>query len=230
MRADRVIVCLLAIVGLVGCASRPINEPIAKVDPQAGYRPYLLIPKRQNNDPHTLLVLSFSGGGTRAAAFSYGVQEELRRTNIVVDGQHRRLIDEVDIITGVSGGSFTALSYALYGDRLFSEYEQRFLKRNVQGALAARALNPLYWPKYIGGSAGRSELAAEYYDEILFDKATFGDLLHKPGPVAIATGTDLSTGSRLAFFQNDFDLLCSDLNKVRLSRAAATSSAVPVAL
>ncbi len=47
---------------------------------------------------------------------------------------------------------------------------------------------------------------------------------------AIATGTDLSTGSRLAFFQNDFDLLCSDLNKVRLSRAAATSSAVPVAL
>jgi len=41
--------------------------------------------------------------------------------------------------------------------------------------------------------------------------------------VAIATGTDLSTGSRLAFFQNDFDLLCSDLNKVRLSRAAATS-------
>ncbi|MGD9236695.1 MAG: patatin-like phospholipase family protein, partial [Desulfobacterales bacterium] len=42
--------------------------------------------------------------------------------------------------------------------------------------------------------------------------------------------TDISTGSRLAFFQNDFDLLCSDLNKVHLSRAAATSSAVPVAL
>lgn len=48
--------------------------------------------------------------------------------------------------------------------------------------------------------------------------------------MALATGTDLSTGSRLAFFQNDFDLLCSDLNKVRLSRAAATSSAVPVVL
>ena len=48
--------------------------------------------------------------------------------------------------------------------------------------------------------------------------------------MAIATGTDLSTGSRLAFSQNDFDLLCSDLNKVRLSRAAASSSAVPVVL
>ena len=46
----------------------------------------------------------------------------------------------------------------------------------------------------------------------------------------MASGTDISTGSRLAFYQQDFDLLCSDLNKVRLSRAAATSSAVPVVL
>ena len=230
MRVNHVIACFLAAVALAGCASRQINEPIAQVDPRAGYRPYLLIPKRPNNDPHTLFVLSFSGGGTRAAAFSYGVLEELRRTEVVFDGQHRRLIDEVDLITGVSGGSFTALAYALYGDRLFSEYEGRFLKRDVEGALLGRTLNPFNWWKFIGGSAGRSEMAAEYYDEILFEGATFGDLLDKSGPVAIATGTDLSTGSRLAFFQNDFDLLCTDLNKVRLSRAAATSSAVPVVL
>jgi len=230
MRVNHVIACFLAAVALAGCASRQINEPIAQVDPRAGYRPYLLIPKRPNNDPHTLFVLSFSGGGTRAAAFSYGVLEELRRTEVVFDGQRRRLIDEVDLITGVSGGSFTALAYALYGDRLFSEYEGRFLKRDVEGALLGRTLNPFNWWKFIGGSAGRSEMAAEYYDEILFEGATFGDLLDKSGPVAIATGTDLSTGSRLAFFQNDFDLLCTDLNKVRLSRAAATSSAVPVVL
>ena len=136
MHWDRVISCFLAIVALGGCASRPINEPITQADPKSGYRPYLLIPKRQNNDPHTLFVLAFSGGGTRAAALSYGVLEELRRTEIVVDGQRRRLVDEVDLITGVSGGSFTALAYALYGERLFSEYEQRFLKRDVQGALS----------------------------------------------------------------------------------------------
>ena len=105
MRADRVIVCFLAAVALAGCASRPINEPIAQVDPRSGYRPYLLIPKIPNNDQQTLFVLSFSGGGTRAAAFSYGVLEELRRTEIVVNGQRRRLIDEVDMITGVSGGA-----------------------------------------------------------------------------------------------------------------------------
>ena len=227
-------VCLmlwfLLVLALAGCASRPINAPITQVDPKSGYRPHLLMQKRQNNDPHMFFVLSFSGGGTRAAALSYGVLEELRRTDVVVNNQNRRLIDEVDLITGVSGGSFTALAYALFGDRLFSEYEERFLKRDVQGALFWRTLNPFNWWKFIGGSAGRSELAAEYYDEILFEGATFGDLLGRPGPVAIATGTDISTGSRLAFFQNDFDLLCSDLNKVNLSRAAATSSAVPVAL
>jgi NTE family protein len=227
-----VFLMLWIIVALVfsGCASRPINAPITQVDNNSGYRPHLLMKKRQNNDPHTFFVLSFSGGGTRAAAFSYGVLEELRRTEVIVNGQRRRLIDEVDLITGVSGGSFTALSYALYGDRLFFEYEERFLKRDVQGALTRRTLNPFNWPKFIGGSAGRSELAAEYYDEILFENATFGDLLNKQTPVAIATGTDISTGSRLAFFQNDFDLLCSDLNKIHLSQAAATSSAVPIVL
>lgn len=220
----------LAALALSGCASRPINERVAQFDPNAGYRPYLLIPKRVNNDPHTLFILAFSGGGTRAAAFSYGVLEELRRTEILIDGQRRRLIDEVDIITGVSGGSFTALAYALHGERLFAEYEQRFLKRDVQGALVSRVLNPFNWPKFIGGTAGRSELAAEYYDEILFEGATFADLLDRQAPVAVASGTDISTGSRLAFYQQDFDLLCSDLSKVRLSRAAATSSAVPVVL
>jgi NTE family protein len=225
-----VIACCVALVALAGCASRPVNERIAQVDPHSGYRPNVVWPKRRNNDPHTMFVLSFSGGGTRAAAFSYGVLEELRRIEIVVDGQRRRLLDEVDLITGVSGGSFTALAYALHGERLFSEYDERFLKRNVQGELLVRSLNPFNWWRFIGGTAGRSELAADYYDEILFEGATFADLLDKQAPLAVATGTDISTGSRLAFFQNDFDLLCTDLGKIRLARAAATSSAVPVVL
>jgi membrane-bound lytic murein transglycosylase MltF len=60
----------------------------------------------------SLVILAFSGGGTRAAAFSYGVLEFLRRTEVVgPKGNKIRLIDEVDIITGVSGASFTALAY-----------------------------------------------------------------------------------------------------------------------
>ena len=218
------LVCLL-LAGLVsGCASRPVNDRIEQVDPESGYRPHLLMGVRENNDPSTFFVLSFSGGGTRAAALSYGVLEELNRYGFPAEGQHRRLIDEIDVITGVSGGSFTALSYALYGERLFEEYESRFLKRDVQSALMRRSfLNPANWFKLMSRNYGRSELAAEYYDEILFDGATFDDLIGVGGPVAIATGTVLSSGARLAFYQNDFDLLCSNLGSLRLSRAAATS-------
>ena len=215
---------------LQGCASRPINEPIAHVEAESGYSVVKHVAQRPNHDPSTLLVLAFSGGGTRAAAFSYGVLEELRRTPIVIDGHQRRMLDEVDIITSVSGGSFTSLAYALYGDRLFSEYESRFLKRNVQGELIGRTLNPLDWPKLLSPGYGRSELAAAYYDEILFDGATFGDLVARPTPVAMPSATDLVTGDRFPFEQDNFNLICSNLTSVRLSRAVAASSAVPVAL
>lgn len=221
---------MATMLALQGCANRPINDQLPQVNPAGGYRPSVLIPKRDHNEESTLFVLSFSGGGTRAAAFSYGVLEELRNTDVIVEGERRRLIDEVDLITGVSGGSFTALSYALYGDRLFSEYEERFLKRNVQRTLIWKSFNPLNWIKLMSGNYGRSELAAEYYDKILFNNATYADLIKGDGPVAIVTGTEMSFGSRFAFFQNDFDLICSKLDTLNLSRAAATSSAVPVVL
>ena len=46
----------------------------------------------------------------------------------------------------------------------------------------------------------------------------------------MASATDISTGSRVVFNQRIFDVICSDLNAVHLSRAAAASSAVPVVL
>jgi NTE family protein len=138
MRSLLVVILLLL---LGGCASRPINPPITQADPTAGYRFETRLGRVKQKE--SLVILAFSGGGTRAAAFSYGVLEFLRRTEVVgPQGQRVRLLDQVDVITGVSGGSFTALAYGLYGDRLFSEYEQRFLKRDVQGEIIARTFSP----------------------------------------------------------------------------------------
>ena len=115
---------------LIGCAHRPINPPITQADPKAGYR-YLTRPQYSSGNDG-MVILAFSGGGTRAAAFSYGVLEFLRDTEVVgPKGNKARLLDFVGVITGVSGGSFTALAYGLYGDNLFEDYEQRFLKRDV---------------------------------------------------------------------------------------------------
>jgi NTE family protein len=217
------------LLGLGGCAARPVNPPITQVDVNTGYT--FQARQRHFKNQENLVILAFSGGGTRAAAFSYGVLEFLRRTEIVApNGTKFRLLDAVDVITGVSGGSFTALAYGLYGDKLFADYEQRFLKRNVQGELIARALNPVYWGDLSSTGWGRSELAAQLYDEILFNGATFGDLDRGDGPFILASATDISTGARLTFNQNLFNVLCSNLDPVRLSRAAAASSAVPVVL
>ena len=220
---------LFSVILVAGCASRPVNKQVSTVDDNAGYRFETMHAKAE--DQENLVVLAFSGGGTRAAAFSYGVLEFLRNTEMVgPKGKKMRLLDSVGLITGVSGGSFTALSYGLYGDKLFDEYEKRFLKRDVQGEIVSRVLNPVYWPSLSSSGWGRSELAAQLYDEILFEGATFGDLAKRKGPFIVASATDISTGSRFVFNQRVFDTMCSDLSSVPLSRAAAASSAVPVVL
>ena len=88
----------------------------------------------------------------------------------------------------------------------------------------------MYWGPLSSTGWGRSELAADLYDEILFDGATYADLQRGTGPMIVASATDLSTGARFYYTQSMFDILCSDLSAVRLSRAAASSSAVPVVL
>jgi NTE family protein len=224
-----IVVAVLVLLG--GCATRPINPPIEKVDLTKGYRYETRWEHRGDYDAENLVVLAFSGGGTRAAAFSYGVLEALRPLAVIgPKGRKIRVLDEVDLITGVSGGSFTALAYGLYGDKLFDIYETSFLKRDVQGELIARVLNPGNWGALSSENWGRSELAAKFYDEILFHGATFADLDRGSGPLIIASATDISTGARLGFQQLAFDYLCSDVDAVPLSRAAAASSAVPFAL
>jgi NTE family protein len=60
----------------------------------------------------------------------------------MVDREKVSLLSEVDSISGVSGGTFPASYYALFGNRIFEDFEARFLKKNVEGALLLRMLPP----------------------------------------------------------------------------------------
>jgi len=212
-----------------GCAHYPVNQPITKTNPGSGYRVQCM--GTPGNSEHLILYLTFSGGGTRAAAFAYGVLEELRNTVVAFDGQNRRLLDEVDVISAVSGGSFTAGYYGLFGERVFEDFETKFLKKNVQGALATRMiLNPYNWFRLLSPAFDRSDLAAEYYDEKVFDHGTFGDMAARKGPMIYINATDMVTGIRFGFNQDLFDVLCSDLSTFPVARAVAASSAVPILL
>ena len=220
---------IIWVVAAAGCAHYPVNQPLKQVDPQSGYRGrYMGTP---GNSQDLLLYLTFSGGGTRAAALSYGVLEELRKTEVVIDGKKRRLLDEVDAISSVSGGSFTAGYYGLFGDRIFEDFESKFLKKNIQGALTAGTfLNPINWFRLYSDTFDRSDLAAEYYDKHVFEGGTFGDIAARKGPMIMMNATDMTHGLRIAFNQDAFDVICSDLSLFPVARAAAASSAVPMLL
>ncbi|MGM0693404.1 MAG: patatin-like phospholipase family protein [Pseudomonadota bacterium] len=211
-----------------GCAHYPVNTSLERHDPNSGYRLETL--PSGGNSGSLLVALSFSGGGTRAAALAYGTLERLARTEIAWEGRRKRLLDEVDIISSVSGGSYTAAYYALYRDRLFEDFEVEFLKRNVQGEITRKLLTPTSLVRSWSPRFGRSDLMAEYLDDQLFHDATFADLQRQGRPFVLINASDLSLGTRFEFSQDQFDLLCSDLSPYPLSRAVAASSAVPIAL
>jgi NTE family protein len=224
------IVALLPVFSFaVGCAHYPVNQPIKEVRLDAGYRAELMRPPERSDD--LILYLTFSGGGIRAAALSYGVLEELRKTEIVLDGRKRRLLDEVDTISSVSGGSFTAGYYGLFGDRIFKDFENKFLKKNIQRDIIFRVLtNVATWVRLFSPAFARSDLAAEYYDKHIFEGGTFGDMAAGKGPFIIINATEMTHGTRIGFTQDAFDPICSDLSQFSVARAVAASSAVPMAL
>lgn len=214
---------------LSGCIGyKTVNEPLEQVDPGHGYR--TSNPEAFRDRGEIGIYVAFSGGGTRAAAFAYGVLEALRDTEIVINGQPTRLLDEVDTVSGVSGGSFPAAYYGLYGDRIFEEFEPRFLRRNIQGAIIWRVFWPWNTVALLTPWMSRSDIAKGIYHGSVFEEATFGDLEAARGPKVFINATDLSSGERFVFNQNYFDAICSDLSQLPIAYAVAASSAVPALL
>jgi len=218
---------LLLLVFIAGCTTtaRITNTAVDEVVPINS----TAISGSGKSTDNALFFVSFSGGGTRAAALSYGVLKELRDETFTFDGEEKRLLDEIDSISSVSGGSFTAAYYALYGDRIFEDYEEVFLRRNVQKTLIGSLLNPVNWVRMIFTKLNRTELAIDYYDRNIFHRSTFADIQARDGPLLAINATDLGIGQRFTFTQQNFNLLCSDLSDFSVARAVAASSAVPIA-
>ncbi|BDV44036.1 lipoprotein [Geotalea uraniireducens] len=223
--------CAVAALLAGGCAHYPDNPRLAAIAPAGGYRYSVVRPPPQADKPFVLLA--FSGGGTRAAAFSFGLMEALKTVEYQgTDGAKHRLLDDVEIISSVSGGSFTSAYYALFPDRFFADFPSRFLYRDIQGGLFWRLFNPYNWWRLASPDFSRIDMAAEYYNETIFGGKTFADLVATPPgrvPFLVLNATDISIAHRFEFTQDQFDLLCSDLAGVAVSRAVAASSDFPVA-
>ena len=218
----------------LGCEYiRPtMNAPLTQWNPEYGYRSTNLPPSPTGSSDSLFIVASFSGGGARASALSYGALRELARTPITWEGREKRLVDELNIINALSGGSFTAAYYALYGDRIFHDFESRFLRKDWGHELKSRVFwSPSNWFRLWSPYFGRAHVFSELLNEALFDGHTFGDLLARgQRPLIFIHASDMATLSRFEFNQRQFDLICSDLNQLPLSVATASSSALPLIL
>lgn len=228
----RAAVMLLALAAalIAGCTvpRAPLGEPLERVDPAGGYRFANFADSRRQDD--ILFIVAFSGGGMRASAMAYGVLEQLAADHIGHDGARPRLLDEVDLISAVSGAAVTAAYYTVHGERLFTDFERRFLKRDVEGALRRRVLfDPGHWLRLMSSEYARGDLYARWFDRKLFGGARFADLEDGGSrPFLVLNATDLGVESRVEFTQDAFDPICVDLGSYPVARAVAASSAVPV--
>ncbi len=178
---------------------------------------------QNDRNPNLDIFVSFSGGGTRAAALSYGVLKGLRDTAVEIDGKSARLLDQIDLISSVSGGSFTSAYYGLNGDGVFDTFEDDFLLRDVEQHLFWGLMNPMEWFR----KGGRTEMAIRYYNDTVFHNATFSDF-KTDGPLIIINASGLGNGVRFSFVKEYFDLFCSRLDNFPVAKAVAASSSVPI--
>jgi NTE family protein len=226
-----------AVIGLTvtACASPGtyMNQPLRSLASSSqnlsistgGYRRGQLT--KADATPDILVALAFSGGGKRSAAFSYGALRGLRDFHIDYHGD-RSLLQMVDIISSVSGGSFTAAYYGLRHDRIFTDYESDFLKRDIEAYIYGTYLLPWEWRWMFDPRYGTNDRMAEIYDETMFHGATYADLMAKGLPQINIDATDINYGTVFPFNQDQFDLICSDLRGFPLARAVAASNGFPV--
>jgi NTE family protein len=223
----RALLASLASLALSACSTwhYTVNAPLERADPAHGYR--LANAAAGDNADGLFIALTFSGGGMRAAALAYGVLERLAAEPIRWNGRSTRLLDEVDLINSVSGGSMTAAYYALHGDAMFRDFPARFFAPDLQDRLESRIIALSAVPRLMSPRYGRIDMLQEFLDETLYEGKTFADLPRRR-PYVVISASDMALGSRFEFTQDFFDLLCSDLDRLPISRAVAASSALPL--
>ncbi|PKN52750.1 MAG: hypothetical protein CVU55_05875 [Deltaproteobacteria bacterium HGW-Deltaproteobacteria-13] len=230
----KALIAVAAFFSILSCTAQYALNP--KLEFKARENPFenqLYSPEKSDE---LFLILAFSGGGTRAAALSYGILEALDRIEIPapkemkganVPPARHTLFDEVDLITGVSGGSFTAAYFGLNGRDAFRDYREKVLLQDLQTGLIRIIINPVNWVRLWSPRFGRSDMAQEYYDRMIFHGATLGDLANGKGPAVNILATDANDGIVFPFVPGQFSLICSDFEKFPLARAVAASAALP---
>jgi NTE family protein len=211
----------VAVTLLTGCATEVYNPatnmPLSQATP-----PRMGAPKdfmRENS-----IVLSLSGGGLRASAFAYGVLTALRDIK-TADGD---LLDDVRLITSVSGSSLTAAYYGLYGHEGLERFPREALLPGFESNMRLSVLTPANLMRLLGSGMNLRENFRDALDNSVFRGATFADMYARRGPEIRIHATDLYHRLPFVFDPIAFSVLCSDLSRYHVADAVAASMAVPM--
>jgi NTE family protein len=223
VRAGRIVACSALVVACAQVHNDPINEPLhSSLQLSAAAE---LGHEVETYYDDTVVALSFSGGGTRAAAFSYGVLGGLDETQL--PGRSTSLLDRVDFVTGVSGGSILAAYYGLKKRQALADFKQRFLLANPEEVLQMD-LSFLNIVKGLQGGVNDPTLFPRWLDDHLFEHATYKSLLRQRRPLVWINASDIYNRTPFVFGRVAFSALCSNLADYPISSAVAASAAVPI--
>lgn len=210
---------------LSACATAdvgPINTHVA----EAGAPSPQFVPDPAD-DGSTVIGLAVSGGGTRAAAFGYGVLRGLDEVVIDRRPSRRTLVDDIRMISGTSGGAVTA-AYFGYKGRGYVDLRERFLLADAEKELHLSELSPANWIRIYNGGANDRSTFADWLDRNVFDGRTYDAFRRKDAPIVWINASDIYNGTPFDFTYDTFAALCSDLDKLRIADAVAASAAFPV--
>lgn len=164
-------------------------------------------------------VLCLSGGGTRAAAFALGVARGLAE----LDAGGAPLLERVDRVVGVSGGSLTAAQVAL--DRspaALEAFERRVLREDLERAMV-RAAASQGW-SLVARELTRGDVAAGCFG----DRLPGGSFAALPArPELWVQTTDFATGRPRVLSREGLLATGHDPAAVPVVRALAASAAFP---
>ncbi|HMI97776.1 MAG TPA: patatin-like phospholipase family protein [Micropepsaceae bacterium] len=181
-----------------------------------------------------VILMAFSGGGTRAAVLAASVLEEMSTTKYTaLDGPHV-LTQDVKFVSSVSGGSVTAGWLGLLGhppeEKDFESLQTNFLARDNMKDLASNLVDPEFWYRLAFTRYIRIDALEELFDRQLFHGAKLGEI-NRPGrPIIVLNATDMAGGETFAFTPQRFDDICTDFDSMPLSAGVASSAAFPILL
>jgi len=161
--------------------------------------------RTSHDEDDLLLGLAFSGGGTRAAAFSFGVLSETgphpgtarQRTSCSTARFHFRRV----------GRAVTAAYYGLKKKEALADFRERFLLQNAEEGINT-TLSLATMGRAFGGGINDQRGFTQWLDRNLFHGATYGEFRQVGPPRVWINASDIYNRVPFVFGATAFTAIC----------------------